>query len=196
MITFPTTLRPQNVNAQFKSYGFLTKPLFGGDILRTNRPGSRFALAVTLPPVSTKARSGVLSDLIKGQSEGLRVLWEQGLEISPAIGTPLIDGAAQAGTSLNVKGLTPYTSILKDMFFSFEQSGESRLHIVTAEAQADANGDITLSIEPELRVSTADEAPVNFTAPVIDGFVEGESISWALTLGGLIIISFELIERY
>lgn len=194
MIIFPEHIRPQSVTPEYVDYGSLVKPIFGGDILRTNRKGSRFRVSVSLPPIPAGSE-GVISDIIRGKSQGMRMLWEQGFDVRK-VGSPVIDGDDQQGTSLSIRGFEPNIKLPKDLFFSFEQDSKSRLHILTEAATVDAFGAVTLAIEPELRVLTVDGSTCSFHKPVIDGFVEGDDWAWTISLSKQIGASFDLVERW
>lgn len=73
-------------------------------------------------------------------------------------------GAGQTGTSLDVDGVTPSTTIL--------QAGEwfqvrNELKLATADCISDGTGAVTLTFKPALRVSPADNDPVDFGSPEI-----------------------------
>lgn len=75
-----------------------------------------------------------------------------------ATGTPLVDGASQTGRSVNTKGWTvDVTGILKAGDY-IKFNGHAKVYMVTADADSDAGGLATLSIEPALVTSPgADE---------------------------------------
>ena len=73
-------------------------------------------------------------------------------------------GAGQTGTSLDVDGVTPSITIL--------QAGEwfqvrNQLLLATANAVSNSSGEVTINHKPALRVSPADNDPVDFGSPEI-----------------------------
>jgi len=80
-----------------------------------------------------------------------------------APGTPLVKGASQTGTSLITDGWTfNQTGIL--LKYDYIEV-ENRLYMVVEDADSDGAGDATLSIEPALRTSPADNAAITTTNP-------------------------------
>jgi hypothetical protein len=76
----------------------------------------------------------------------------------------LVKGAGQSGKSLLIDGFTPSTLIL--------QAGEwfqvrDEFKRVTANATSNGAGEITVFFEPTLRVSPADNDPVDLSSPVL-----------------------------
>ena len=81
-----------------------------------------------------------------------------------ALGTPLVKGAGQTGTSLNIDGCTiNQTAFLKAGDY-FGVNGE--LKIVTATVPTDGSGNATIPFEPPIRTSPADNAVITLTNPV------------------------------
>ena len=81
---------------------------------------------------------------------------------SSSAGTPLVKGASQTGNTLLIDGATAsQTGYLKAGDYIQLGSGISqRLHMVTADANTDGSGNATLSIEPALRTSPADNLAI------------------------------------
>ena len=78
-------------------------------------------------------------------------------------GTPVVDGASQTGYSLNLRGggLSVTNYARAGDFFSFDNC----VRMVTADADTDGSGDVTLEIWPPIRTSPADATAVDITAP-------------------------------
>lgn len=78
-------------------------------------------------------------------------------------GTPLVAGASQTGASLTTDGWTPsQTGILLAGDF-FAVNGE--LKRLVTDADSDGAGAATLTFEPPLRASPADDAAITVTQP-------------------------------
>jgi len=93
--------------------------------------------------------------------------WDGRTPNGTASGTPLVKGASQTGNSLITDGWgASVTGIMKAGDYIQLGSGISqRLHMVVADANSDGSGDCTLSIEPALRVSPADNLAITTSSP-------------------------------
>jgi hypothetical protein len=79
-------------------------------------------------------------------------------------GTPLVKGASQTGSSLITDGwgTSHAGAVCAGDYF---QVG-SELKMVTADANSNSSGDVTILFVPPIRVSPADNAAIIITAPV------------------------------
>lgn len=84
-------------------------------------------------------------------------------------GAPLINGANQAGTLLNVDGVTPNTTVYEfgDQISYLCSDGCFRMHMVTGPAVSDGLGQVKIPIMPPLRNPPVDNAAVNSVKPSI-----------------------------
>lgn len=80
-------------------------------------------------------------------------------------GTPLVKGASQTGTTLNIDGATALVSnwIRAGDYFQLGTGTGARLYMVTQDANSDSSGNVTLNFQPPLRSSPADNAPLTIT---------------------------------
>lgn len=91
-------------------------------------------------------------------------------------GTPLVNGASQTGGSLVLDGATAsVTGWLKEGDY-FSVANE--LKMVTADCNSDGDGDVTVSFQPNLRSSPADDAAIDITAPVNGVFILASDPKW------------------
>jgi hypothetical protein len=82
------------------------------------------------------------------------------------IGTPLVNGANQTGTTLNIDGLGVSQQVfLAGDFFAYDHASGRSLHVITADATSNASGQAALAIEPPIRVSPADNAAIVHSSP-------------------------------
>jgi hypothetical protein len=177
--------------------GLWNKGALSGPYTRTDRPGSRWAVKITLPPVWTDLRGAALiADLVAAKREGMEFKWPVGAFTSAPMGTPLVNGSSVQGTSLPLDGFYPNTVIRKGQFFSITHDGNSYLHQVREEVIASDTGEATLSIQPELRVILDDNDPCEFVQPVIQGVVLGERWSWQMRVDKFTELSFDLVEQH
>jgi hypothetical protein len=85
--------------------------------------------------------------------------------IGVGTGTPLVKGAGQTGTSLLIDGCTASTVGWLKAGDYFSVGGE--LKRLTADADTNGSGETTLTFEPYLRASPADNAAITVTAPKV-----------------------------
>ena len=132
-------------------------------------PGEWWEAEVTLPPMrGENARAWIAALVSMRGLYGQMYLgdWDGRTPNGTASGTPLVKGADQTGNSLITDGWTAsVTGIMKAGDYLQIGSGiEQRLHMVVADANSDGSGDATLSIEPALRVSPADNAALTVSS--------------------------------
>ena len=116
-----------------------------------------------------------------------------------ATGTPLVNGASQTGNSLVTDGWSNgVTNILKsgDMIH-FPTSHGQELKMVTANANSDGSGNATLSIEPSLRGSPANNAVITISTPAcVMRLADDSQAKWTINELGLYEIKFNGIEIF
>lgn len=87
---------------------------------------------------------------------------------SSGAGEPVVDGAGQSGNVLATRGWVPNApALMAGDFLSLGSDSATRLHQVTADAMADAEGRATLALVPRLRASPADATPLEIAAPAV-----------------------------
>lgn len=161
---------------------------------RLNRPGNHFAVDI-VAPTSRGADVGriLIAALVQGMEEGLLLPFLQ--DVRPcASADPVIDGASQSGRTLNLRGWGAQAWAKIGQFFSIVQGGRRYVHMVTAQAIADADGKMALPIYPMLRVSPDDGALCEFQKPMIEGFMVGDNLEWQLQTAPFIDVSFSVEE--
>lgn len=195
MIDLPEWPGPRSVSARVLDFGGFLEPSSGAQVQRINRPGSRYAVTVNMPPLENRKDGRVwVNRLIKGQQEGARLEYPL-LDFYP--GTPgnfVVDGAGQSGKSLNIKGGTPNYAFHEGQPFSLEIEGQHYLDFVAATAFADASGEATITLTQMLRAEPADGNALHISKPMIEGFIMGDQISWDIALERMIGLSFEIHE--
>lgn len=129
-------------------------------------PGARFVCSIEwrgLKAADVRLIKAFLAKL-RGMA-GRFYLWDVSLEApaGTAAGTPLVKGANQTGTSLITDGWTAGQTglLLPGDYFGVN----NELKIVTAVAASDGSGNATITFEPPLRSSPADNAVITVTKP-------------------------------
>lgn len=93
-----------------------------------------------------------------------------------ATGTPLVNGASQSGVTLATDGWTPsQTGILKAGDF-FGVNGE--LKMCVTDCNSNASGQATITFEPPLRSSPADNAAITTTRPTTLFMLDDDTSKW------------------
>lgn len=161
MVTMPSTTR-------FVSSSFFLETntqTFESPINRARQTvelgGQRWRGTWTLPPMSkTDAAAWIAFFLkLKGQSGTFTASdpdWQTNL--GAWSGTPLVKGAGQTGNTLLIDGCN--TSVT-----GWAKAGDyfnvaSKLYRVTADANSNVSGEVTLSFEPPIYVAPADNAAI------------------------------------
>jgi len=174
----PTTPKARHHTWEYVTKAVDTDPPLGGASQRLSRLGDRFAITIHLMTMDYECAMAWLADRVKATVETVTYPVPQRGFDPTSPGTILVNGASQAGTTLNADGVTPGYVFRKGRFFSFTMNGRIYLHMMSAEATANGSGQVALPIMPMLRVSPSDNLALNFTAPRIEGFIEGTVAQW------------------
>ena len=174
MTTFPISLptssstQPQNTTFRLQRIVASSTSIFTGQMQVYQYAGEWWEAEVSLPPMNNAgarewiaaliSMRGIYGQMYLGDWDGRT---PRGTASSSA-GTPLVNGADQTGNSLIIDGATAtQTGYLKAGDYIQIGSGlTQKLHMVTADANTDGSGDITVSIEPALRSSPADNTAI------------------------------------
>lgn len=171
MIDLPTSPRPSSVTWRPVDFGGTLAGGLGGTAQRVNRLGNRWALEVTLPPMTREQAQEWSAALVKGMREGVRYAFMQpGFKSMPE-GTPLVDGGSQTGDELACDGFTEGFTAKVGQFFSIVVGSRRYLHMVSATTRSSSSAFAALPIEPPLRVSPADNDVLEFSLPKIEGLL-------------------------
>lgn len=177
MITLPTLPRPNRIGVDVLDFGFDQR---GASSLRVDRPGGRHRLTFSWPVEIMRPPhvSKFLARLKRGKRQGVQIdvlcPRPQGVP-----GVPLVDGAGQSGTSLNVRGLTPGYVAQEDFWLTIvEADGTAYLHSMYETARASPSGTATFQIETPLRAPFPDGARIELARPFIQGTLIGETFSY------------------
>ena len=107
-------------------------------------------------------------------------------------GTLLINGAAQSGSTLVCDGAT--FSIVEYLMPGDYVAFNNELHMVTAAADSDDAGNISLPIAPPIRKQTNDNDLVDYAVPVLGVFILSSKVSWDNNPGINSSFTIEAIE--
>ncbi len=180
-VMLPPVLASFQVKPRLIDFGAMLTPQLGGPSQYVGRLGARYAVDVAIPALGVDCAARWNAARIKARTIGdtLSMVWPQPQRIGLP-GAAVVNGANQAGASLAIRGLAPGQVIKPWSFFSVFANWRNYLYTTTDQAVADGAGNATLSIGPMLRWPPADAAAVNFTAPIIEGFLDGNTVEWTL----------------
>jgi len=160
-------------------FGGPLRPPLGGPVQTLHRLGTRFALDVTLSPLRTEPYGRQFAAaLMQAKLVGARILFGQDRLAIGSPGSPVVNGALQSGTTLNLRGFTAAYVVHQGQFFSMVHGGRRYLHFAASDTTADGSGVMALPIFPMLRVLTADADVCEFATPSIEGSLSGNEVAW------------------
>lgn len=169
-------------------------PAFGTPDQRFSRMGSRFAFDFALEPIPTEDSMDWVD--IETESETCVYTIPQVEFDTGAPGAPLVDGAGQSGTTLNLKGLTPQYVVRKGQWLNVTTSGVIYLYRAKTETIADATGDMALPLTTMLRKPHLNNDVIELAEPKVEGFVTIPEDAWAISGDDrLVRLSFTIKER-
>lgn len=194
MITLPTDPAPNDAQASMIDFGANLRGALGAATVRVDRPGNRFRAAISYPLMTPSEARVFVSRLLRAKASFVRMPWPL-LGISQGSpGSPVVNGAGQAGMSIALRNLTPAYQFQEGFWLSLLGGGRHYLHNVTSAVTANGSGLATVSIVPALRFPFPDGAAVSVAQPMIDGFVDGQGTEWAVRVDRMVQLGFTLEE--
>lgn len=182
VITLPESRAIKVDKPRLLDWGGRLVPPLGGAAQTLNRLGTRWALEVTIPLMRTEPDGRAwAAALVQAKVSGVAMWFRQdGFNVGlPAnTSTPLVNGAAQTGSTLAIKGFRPGYVIGAGQFFSIYDNGRHYLHMASAIITADGSGLASVPLFPMLRFSPANNAACHFAKPMIQGSLAGNEQSW------------------
>lgn len=191
MIDLPSFAVPGSMAPSFLDAGFTQRGV--QSLSRIDRKGGRYRVAFTFGPYTPEDGRVMVSRLIAGKQEGLRVklplLHDQG---SP--GTPLLSAAVTTGRTIAIDGLTAGYVIKEGYWLSLVKNGQHYLHSVGTGATASGSGTASIELNEMLRTDFADNTVVNLAVPQVEGIVDGDAAEWAVNVNRVFPIQFTIEE--
>ena len=195
-VTLPTSPGNVRYRAFIVSAGGEEESALGGVSQTILRLGDKFGLEVSLPPqVAGDAALNWCAALMLGRREGVRMRWPQvGLSIGNP-GSPLVNGAGQSGSTLNMDGGAANYPAKSGQFFSFDQGGRTYLHMLYDANTFNGAGARALTLVNPLRIIPADNTPLNFAEPMLEGKLIGDDVSWEVNRARHYGLNFTVVAR-
>lgn len=197
MIDLPDWPAPASAEVGFLDFGGELTPVLGGPVQRIERMGSRFRLAVQMPPMKHDKTARLwIARLLQAKQEGGRMEFPL-LGFSPGLpGDSIrVAGGSQSGRTLNVDGAPEGYVFRVGQPINVITGGAHYLYFLTEEVIVGAPGTAALSIEPMLRVSPADNDLLEVGTPMIEGFLGTDELPWSLDVAQIIGLAFTITER-
>lgn len=155
------------------------RPAIGTSESRFARMGSRHAFDFETEPLTPEE---AMDWSIIETEAGTCVVTIPQIEFDTGTpGVPLVDGAGQSGSTVNLKGLTPQYVVRRGQWLNITTGGLIYLYRAATETIADASGDMALTLQTLLRVPHGDNDPVELAEPQIEGFVTLPEDAWSIS---------------
>ena len=156
------------ISPEFASIGFgseqktITSTTDSGKMFAVQVDGQRFKFSASYPPMNRSEFAPVYAFVMKQRTQA------ESFNVTPPIisstrgsetGTVLVNGIHSAGdTTIDIDGLNSGLKAGDVIKFA----SHSKIYMITDDANADSNGEATITIEPALRESLADDEAITY----------------------------------
>lgn len=171
-----------------------SSPLSGA-VQTIEMPGARWKVSFMLENLAEADSALLQAFLVKLRGRAGRFYLHNFARSEPRgtqRGTPLVKGASQTGTTLAIDGCTVGATLLAGDFFAV--NGE--LKMVVANSTADGAGEMTLTFEPPLRSSPADNAAITLVQPTATFMLASDELKWNTQPGKFSTFAVDAIEAW
>ncbi len=164
-----------------------------GSVQTVEFPGARWRVSFSMDNLQEADSALLQAMLVRLRGRAGRLALHNFARPTPRgtiAGTPLVMGAAQTGGTLIIDGCTVGSTLKAGDFIGV--NGE--LKMVVADATANGSGQMTLTIEPPLRSSPADNAAITTTQPTATFMLAQDETKWTARPGVLTSFPLEFVE--
>lgn len=194
-ILLPASPLPKEATPRLLDFGAVLTPPSGGAAQKLNRLGNRHSISVQTPNLMPEPHGRIwASKLRQALREGAVMPFPQPGLIIGTPGAPTVDGAGQAGSFLAIKGGAPGYVVRDGQFLSVIIGGRRYLYACTTDTTLNGSGNATLPITPMLRISPPNNAIVELTQPMIEGFLSGNAAEWTHVIARTRGLTFTITE--
>ena len=196
-IYLPTSPLPQSAAPTPIVFGGWQTPPLGGIEQWLGRLGTRMSMAIVTPNLKPEPDGRLWTAMLLDALMTGAIVASRFPQPGFAVGAPgavAVDGAAQTGMLLHVRGMTPSYAVRRRQFFSIVHAGRRYLHYATAQAIAGVDGRVVVPIAPMLRISPADGDVCEFAQPMIEGKIAGDAKGWTMVIARVSGLSFTIAE--
>ncbi len=166
-----------------------------GSMQTVEFPGARWKVSMSMDNLQEADTALLQAMLVQLRGRAGRLALHNFARPTPRgtiAGTPLVMGASQTGNTLIIDGCTVGTTLKAGDFIGV--NGE--LKMVVADATANGSGQMTLTIEPPLRSSPADNAAITTTRPTATFMLAQDETKWSSRPGVLTSFPLEFVETW
>ena len=198
-VTFPASIGVSSINIRAKTVVGVSSSPFTGQQQVYKHQGQWWEAEVSLPPMKRDEAEQVVAFLIKMNGQYGTFLMGDFLSTAPrgiGTGTPLVNGASQAGDELVTDGWTVSTTgILKaGDWIQLGSASTATLHKVLDDVTSDGSGNATLNIFPNLRSSPGDNAAITISSPKGRWRLASNETDYAIDNASIYGMTFACIE--
>jgi hypothetical protein len=171
-----------------------SSPLSGA-VQTVEMPGARWAISFVMENLAEADSALLQAFFVKLRGRAGRFYLHNFARPTPRgtlTGTPLVMGAAQTGNTLIIDGCAVGATLLAGDFFGV--NGE--LKMVVADAAANGSGQMTLTLEPPLRSSPADNAAITLVQPTATFMLANDEAKWNTQPGTFSSFPMDCIEAW
>lgn len=143
--------------------------ILGGESTTIDRPGYRYGVQFTLPPLGTSDDARKFQAMLEQAArEDVSYPWPLDFKAPPA-GLPMVDGASPAGAVIPIAGLVPYYQFKVGQPVAVVSGERGSVHKAREATSADASGNCILPVFPYTRRTFADGDAIEVARPRIRG---------------------------
>ena len=162
--------------------------------------GQYWKLSASYPPMTRTDFAPIWAFMVKqrGSFDTFTVVPPViGTPQGPGGGTPLVDGASQTGRTIVTDGWPTggtLTILKAGDFIKF--ANHTKVYMVTADATCDTNGDSTISIEPALLTSPANDTAITYSSVPFTVYFDGDIVEFSTDQTGVYQFKIDLCEAF
>lgn len=194
---FPTTTKPRVFNFASNRPNNTTYTLSGKRSVK-QFAAHYFSFSVQMPPLQQSDFMSIYAFLTSQQGSFQTFTFEYPLENQGADKGQtdiLVNGAKAIGsTSIAMDGFTNSTTGVLKAGDLIKFANDTKIYMVTADANSNGSGEATISIEPPLQDAAADNEAVTVNKPSFKVSLTQDDLLYATDAAGFFTLSFDVRE--
>lgn len=161
-----TIQEPSTCDVDYVTMDSVLQSRFTGAIQTVHRSSGHWVMRCTWTNILGEERAKLLAFLLRvnGTEHRVRMPFFGQKQRGDLGGSPVVDGAGQTGTSLNIRGCDP--SVTNWMRVGDVFRYDNALRVATTDADSDGTGDATITFVPPIRTSPADGVALQTAASI------------------------------
>ena len=166
-----------------------------GSVQTVEFPGARWKASFMMANLTQDDAALLQATLVRLRGRAGRISlhnFERPQPRGTVSGMPLVMGAAQTGNTLIIDGCTVGSTLLAGDYIGV--NGE--LKMVVSDATANGSGQMTLTIEPPLRASPADNGAITTSQPTATFMLVNDESKWSTAPGLFTSFPIDLVEAF